>query len=409
MQIQCPSCHARAKLSDDHEGAKVRCAECGRVYVARPLGAKGRSQGPNPGLLIGAFVGVLALVVVVFVVRSGGGEEPVAKVAAAEEAPSPATQLDYGWNSELVRTVVAIHDAAFAGDRVRIQPLLHSARIWAREHERAEGGPDPSVPAFAALPPHERLSAQERWAEELCAGASKELVADWQPYDGSALEVTDDEALVRVAVRPRAGGIENRWVEWRLARQDGRFRAWSWARWLSPDEEKAAKRKKGYEVVTLSDGSVVHERPPEPLGHLADTPPELQKKIDDLIATMLDLELTKESARAQRALVELGKPAIPVLLTKFFEIPADTEPNRIRCNMIDQTLERITGQQFGYAPGEAGSAAGTTEERRQSSIKQWFAWWYKNQNRFEGKKTSDALEGLIQLSEQEKRWLERNQ
>jgi hypothetical protein len=126
------------------------------------------------------------------------------------------------------------------------------------------------------------------------------------------------------------------------------------------------------------------------------------------VATMLDLELTKESSRAQRELVDIGRPAIPILLTKFYETPVDTEENRIRCNLIDQALQRITGQQFGYAPGESGSVAGTTEERRDSSIRQWFAWWYKNQNKFTAKKTKDALEGLIELTEEEQQWLERH-
>jgi hypothetical protein len=134
----------------------------------------------------------------------------------------------------------------------------------------------------------------------------------------------------------------------------------------------------------------------------------LRTKIDELVATSLDLDLTKESSRAQRELVTLGRPAIPILLTKLYETPADTEENRIRCNIVDQTLQRITGQAFGYAPGESGSVAGTTEERRQSSIKQWFAWWYENQRKFTEKKTSDGLEGKIELTEQEQRWLERN-
>ena len=406
MLIQCPSCHARAKIPDTSEGAKVRC-ECGRVYVARASGSRGGTRGgPNTGLLVGGFVGALALVVVVFLARGAKQDPPVAK-AAPEAAPPPA-QLDYGWNSELVKGVVAVHEAAHAGQRERLKALLHSSRVWAREHTSPEGVLDPSVPAFEALPPHERVDAQDRWVRELIEGQDKELVADWLAYDGTVAHQDDEEALVRVAVRPRAGGIENRWVEWRLAKEAGRYKAWSWARWLSPDEEKAAKRKKGYEVVTLSDGSVVHERPPEALPHLDDTPPELRTRIDTLVATMLDLELTKEATRARRELVEIGRPAIPILLTRFFETPADTEEHRIQCGLIDQALQSITGQQFGYAPGEAGTAAGTTEERRQSSIKQWFAWWHKNQKRFEEKKTSDGLEGLIELTEEEKRWLERH-
>jgi predicted Zn finger-like uncharacterized protein len=409
MLIQCPSCQARAKLSDDHEGAKVRCAECGRVYVARPQGAKGAaSSGNNSGLLIGIGAGVVVVVFALFLMSRSDDEPVVAKAPAAAPPPAAPVETDQGWKSELVQAMVKLHTAAFAGDRDTVKTLLHGGRIWAREHTSAEGVLDPAVPPFDALPPHAKVDAQNLWAEELCAGASKELVADWVPFDGQLIEQGDLEAHVRINAKPRAGGVESRWIDWHLTKDGNRYKAWKWERWLSPDEVKAAKRKKGYEVKTLSDGSVVHEREPAPLGHLEDTPAELQSEIDGLLVTMLDLELTKEGGRARRRLVEIGRPAIPPLLTKFYEIPADDEPNRIRCNMIDQALSDITGQHFGYAPGEAGTAAGTTEERRQSSIKQWFAWWYKNEKRFTTKKVEDGLEGLIELDEKEKAWLERN-
>jgi len=57
MLIQCPSCQARATVSDDHEGARVRCAECGRICVARPRGSavpKGARAGAWPAALRGA-------------------------------------------------------------------------------------------------------------------------------------------------------------------------------------------------------------------------------------------------------------------------------------------------------------------------------------------------------------------
>ena len=58
---------------------------------------------------------------------------------------------------------------------------------------------------------------------------------------------------------------------------------------------------------------------------------------------------------------------------------------------------------------QSGSAAGTTEERRTSAIKQWFAWWYRNEDKFDKKDESDdGLEGLIELTEKEERWLERH-
>jgi len=413
MLIQCPSCHARAKLSDDHEGAKVRCAECGRVYLARPQGSKGSvASGSSTGVVIGVGAGVVVLAFALFIMSRPSKEPVVAQAPAKAPAPVAApssSSLETGWKNELVQTTVRLHTAAFAGDRETIKTLLHGGRIWAREHTSAEGVLDPSVAPFDSLPPHERAEALARWAEELCAGASKELVADWQPFDGELIELDDVGAFVRINAKPRAGGVESRWIEWHLANEGSRLKAWKWERWISPDELKAEKKKKGYEVTTLSDGSIVHEREPAPLEHLADTPEELRKEIDGLLTTMLDLELTKEGSRARRRLVEIGRPAIPALLTKFFELPADSEENRIRCNIVDQALSAITGQSFGYAPGEAGTAAGTSEERRQSSIKQWFAWWYKNEKRFTEKVTEDGLEGLIELDAKEKAWLERNE
>jgi len=410
MQIQCPSCRARARLSDDHEGAKVRCAECGRVFVARPSGAKGASGGSQSGLWIGGFVAVLAGIGVFALYRSSRKEEVTRAAPPAPVVEPEPTVVDYGWDSAPVRFVVRLHAAAHAGDLERVRAALDGPRLWAREHVAADGLPDTSVPSWEVLSAPERSAALDRWATDLISGPGKELVADWEPYDGETPELSDELATVRVAVKPRAGGIENHWLEWKLSRDGQDYKAWSWERWVSPEEAKAErqKRARGYEVVTLSDGSVVHERQPEPLEHLESTPPELRARIDRLVATMLDLDLTKEGSRAQRELVEIGKPSIPILLTKLYEIPVDTEPDRIRCNLVDQALQRITGQSFGYAPGESGSAAGTTEERRESSIRQWFAWWYRNQDRFTEKKVEDALEGLIELDEKEKRWLERH-
>lgn len=411
MLIKCPSCHARAKIAESHEGAKVRCAECGRVFVARPAGAKGTvSGGSNNGLLLGGLVGVIALVVVVAIVRSSDEPPVTAKEPEAPAAPPPAP-LEYGWKAPLVQEVVGWHAAAATGNRAVLTAALNPDLLWEGENRLEDGLVDPAAPTFAALPAHERLAHVERWVDALVAGEGEadDLVAHWVPYDGEITLQTDTEALVRLALRPRAGGVENRWIEWKLAEHDGRLKAYAWARWLSEDERKAAKRDKGYEVVTLSDGSRVHEREPEPLEHLEDTPEPLRQEIDGLIATMLDLDLTKEAARAQARLVAIGKPAIPPLLTKMYETPADTEHDRIRLNLLDQALQSITGQSFGYAPGESGSVAGTTEERRDSSIRQWFAWWYKNQKRFEVRKEdSSGLEALIELTPEEKAWLERH-
>jgi len=39
MFTQCPSCRSRARLPDEHLGTRVRCAECGTLFVADRVGA----------------------------------------------------------------------------------------------------------------------------------------------------------------------------------------------------------------------------------------------------------------------------------------------------------------------------------------------------------------------------------
>ncbi len=415
MLIECPRCHARATLPEEKEGSKVRCGECGRVFLAySPLHKGARTQTvPTWVFVVGLTLGG-AFLVFLFV-RSK--RAPRAPVAAATEHEGPASlekkeDLALDWSSPPVQTAVRIHEAAFARDENALRSLLHAARIHERE-EAAAATENGTARAFAELTDSERLDAFQRWTEDLTRGEGRELVAEWRPFDGEVVDLTDTEATVRLAATPRDGStIEKRTLEWKLAKERGAWKAWSWTRFLSPQEQFGEQRRvesKAIQKVELSDGSVVFERDPEPLEHLADTPPELRARIDALCGTMTDLDLTKESSRAQAELIEIGRPALPILLTGLYQTPLDSEANAIKINLIDQALRTITGFDTGFKPQlQEGSGVGTTEERQKSSVRQWFAWWYKNQKTFVKAEQEDALEGLIELTEEEKRWLERH-
>jgi predicted Zn finger-like uncharacterized protein len=416
MLIQCPACHARAKLPDSKEGAKVRCGECGRVYLAVPAGERGRarSSGTNTGLIVGIGAAVVGLIVIVLIKNVTGGGEAEAPVVKAEAPQDDGPVVDRtGWNSAPVQAAVEVHRAAFAMRPEKLAVALDPARAWARQQAAltAEGLEPPTFEEYAILPSQEREAFQVELASSLLEGEDKALVADWEPNDGEVLSETDREAVVRLSVVSREGSGERRWVDWRLARHGQRWKAFAWERWISPEEQaaerKRQRRDRGFEQVTLTDGSQVLERQPEPLGHLEDTPPELRKRIDDLYATLIDLDLTKEAAAASRELIAIGRPAIPILLTGLYAIPLDTEEQSKQVNLIVVALRRITGQYFGYEPQEmVGSGVGTTKERRESSIKQWFAWWYREADDFEKKEVVDGLEGKVRLTDREKRLLE---
>ena len=82
MLIKCPFCHAEARLSENQEGAKVRCGECEKIYTARQKGVRGRQQDANTTTRIAIGAGALVILGVVFALVRGGGAEEARPVEA---------------------------------------------------------------------------------------------------------------------------------------------------------------------------------------------------------------------------------------------------------------------------------------------------------------------------------------
>ena len=405
MRIECPFCHTQARLPDSKEGAKVRCGGCGKVYTAREKGAtraNRSSTGPIIGVVVVGVVAVLAL----FLMKSGDSGSGSARevVEAAEEPPKVTVEthetveidLD-GWDSVPVRAARALHEAAADGNREALRAALDLTGLPHRSTMSEEGVPsevelpdaDERRAAWDARTAEEREEIVEAALASLLTPGADGSVADWEPYDGEVVSRENGVALVRLSATPRGGGAEKRTIEWHLVRHgEDDWRAASWTEWLTDVERRRLER--GYDVVELSDGSVVAEREPEPLEHLEDTPAELRERIDELLVTALDLDLTVEAARAKNELVEIGRPAIPILLTHLWENRLEDRDDGIRANIAVTALRSITGEFFGYQPQTlVGSSLGTTEERRQSSIRQWFAWWYRSADTFTGPPSDD--------------------
>jgi len=422
MQIECPSCHARASLPESKLGAKVRCSECGRVFVSRERGRNASEGGGKSGasartrqiLLIGGAALVTAIGIALASKR-GREAAPVVpeQVAAAPSAPRAPAESE-GFQASSVQAIVALQRAAADGDLDRLRAALSARAI----HARLSGDAGAS---FDALSFEQRNQVLEQAALELASGDSAQLAVGLAPYDGQVLESSAESAHVQVDSSVAGTSGEKRSVRWRLVREPsgaaGRWKAWSWELYVSPEElaererlAKAHEKATAVKQVTLSDGSKVLEREPESLGHLEDTPPELAQRIDQLYARMIDLKLTKEASAAQTELIAIGKPAIPILLTGLYEIPLGNEDEVRQVSMIVRALKDMTGQDFGYRPQVAeGSGVGTTAERRASAIKQYFAWWYRNHAKFDGpKQDNSGLETLIPLTDKQKAWLERN-
>ncbi len=87
MLTQCPNCHARAKLPDARAGAKVRCAECSRVFVARANEVAAKARAARLTLVLGGLLGILALVALLVSLQSES--QIVSAADTPVNAPAP--------------------------------------------------------------------------------------------------------------------------------------------------------------------------------------------------------------------------------------------------------------------------------------------------------------------------------
>lgn len=405
MLIECPFCKARAQLAESKEGAKVRCGECGRVYGARPVGQKrSSSSSTNPvPFIIG---GVVLLTGALLFFLTNNDEPPRTDYTERIEQEDDAPVVLTGFDAPEVQAAVKLHQYAKAGDRTPLTVRLAGEQIWSEQ--RAEDDP-----AWDDLDSAERNAFLGELVDELIDTEFQKSPANWTPYNGHV--VSEDRGIVTVEVQctPVGGGVESLEFTWRVVQDGERYEAVSWSRFEEPEvvepKKGTPKSLEGVEVVELSTGGEVTEREPEPLEHLATTPPDLRAEIDELYAMLLDLSLTKEMSAAKLRLQEIGKPAIPRLLTGLYEVELTDIDTARQIQNIVSVLRKITDENFGFEPlVMVGSNMGTTEELRTSAIKQWFAWWYRFGDSFTEPDREDNLGDYIELSESDKKWLERN-
>jgi len=417
MLIQCTSCKATARLSDEKEGAKVRCPSCGHIYVARPTGSRGstRAKSNNTQLMVFGGVGIVA-VIMMAVVMSGGDPAPTSKVEELPELIEDLVTADLtGWDSPLVMAARTIHKTAYQKERFKLQRHLAMNRIYARVKTTEEREVIPGD--WAVLSKEDQILFEEELIETLFDDSIENLVAAWKPFDGKVELEADDVAKVRITLEPRDAelGVQTRSVDWLFVKEGDKWLAWSWERFISDSELRGqlVARVSSTKKITLSDGSLVLEAEPGPLGWMPGTTAGERAQIEKLIATVCSPDTRGPDVyRARAELIAICKPAIPPLLTKFYELNLvgfDTYENQVASMQLHKILTEITKYNTTF---KAHEALGATNERRSSGVKQWFSWYHRKFERWEECDTMTTPEEEEELlfepaNDQERRDLER--
>lgn len=411
MIIQCPACGLQAKLPDSKEGAKVRCSECERVYVAKPAGARGKAQKSNPAMPIMIGAGVLVLGIIIFAMSSGPSTSKVVIPEVKATEPVAKEYVDpTGFNSELSKLARRAHDLAFERAELDLQVMIDLPHAWAQLNGTEEGPADPLD--YEALSSTEQSEFISSVIASLVAEDEDNLVSAWKPLDGRVIDQSDEFAVVEFELQPRdASNPGLRGIHWGLVKSGNKWKVWKWERWISDAEAAANVRRVASKTVkkSLSDGSLVLESEPRTLPHDPTTSAELAARIDTLVAQLADPNLPpRKLTPVREELKAIGKPATPILINELWGAFKDLEAaktsgadiyeSQVKLTAMAEMLKEITD----YSTTVALESMGGTDERLESGIKQWFYWYDKKYKRFTGideEAQVDGLEAITDLSE----------
>ncbi len=384
VDIYCPQCGAHFRLAETALDTKVECSECTRTFLAKSTAGK-RAKAPDyTKVYVGFGVGALLIVGTLVLMSQSGGKpapQPVAIVPAT-------TQLDIDRQTRREQTLrwaraiagndlltlrnysdlPAIRqqlgvDAALTGDALDAALLAalktnEATRLFYEMEcassdlsaESVQAGTGPATLYFNTRPGVDYYDAK--------AGA--QITIQWR-MEGSQMKVGGFQLTAKPVLRGRRPGDASRTFK--------------------PSAEIA--KPKVVEVEINGRKKAVNESQPVAIAHLADTPPELQQTIDRLVADLIR-SADPESpgalfARTTTKLKEIGKPAMPRLINALHDLYGDVNANNQKISQVTRALLDLTGMAFAYDVVGTGDAA-KDKVARESSIRQWFAWWWRFAN-----------------------------
>jgi len=383
VSVRCPQCSASYAIPEDYLDERVKCKHCQMTFVPRvslekPARRKRGGSAVTKPLVNIALLGIAILVVII--IYNANQEAPKPVKAAPPRLPLLST------NSPMYIVFEEFADAIRSKNSLKVAQAVNLEQVYSDRKVKDE-------------PPWHNLTQEKKaaWTD----GFTKELFEDkkWEifwifeplkpddtvpiPKDCKSLEFNvtmnplQDQWFVNGEILVRTDFVDGVWKvsRWDI-KKDPRPPGWGKKKKKAHGYHKKLG-KPGAKTITDADGQKQTRAfiEPQPLDHLEDTPPELRKEIDQAIERIMDPdEVPKVFKASMRRLVEIGKPAIPRLLTKFYEVKGSTEDERIALRLVVDVLRDITGESFGYTPSKFDAS----NQQRKAALGFWFGWWSKN-------------------------------
>jgi len=332
-------------------------------------------------------IGGGAVVIVAAIILATGKEPPPAKPAPVATAP------DIGWNHERVKDVRKWAAAVAADDRIALA-ITTDLDAFQRRFGLGENR------MVSTMSGDERTKLKDEILEALATHEDTKVLREFEPYDGRLVDASMADASagrvsLAVSARPEAReryASPDAVIELSFTTRDGKtlvdgFSVTSPPR---PKVERPVRQRTKHDKIAKPQAREVEvggrkvkvfEAEIVPLDHLPDTPPELREEIDRLVNELIRTDsdfLPRHRTKVKNRLAEIGKPAVPRLLTRFNDIKADTPDGIAKLTQIDALLRDMSGQAFGFSPAHNTVLISPeqNEQARTSALKQWYAWWY---------------------------------
>ncbi|MBI5852486.1 MAG: zinc-ribbon domain-containing protein [Planctomycetes bacterium] len=378
----CPNCGTQYRIPQEKLDDSIKCANCGRVFVPTASSQRGlaKKSSATP-FVVGGGVLVGAIVIGIMIANSGGA--PVAPVKPIAVAP------ETGMNNPRVRDVAEWVEALQKANDFK----LKQTSDWAELARFLAVGKDTPPADLSAAVITELLGGTRSAFLRVAELTSASIKPDQAAAASGWVEV---HVILRKPDEKKKYQRDTGEYRVSFRSAEGRFVVVGWEAMYEPPPkappdpnlERAVTHAilgKAQDVQRTLDGQTFTAREAElkPLPHLDATPPEQQREIDEAVAHVVDLEGSPaQSNRAMDKLRRIGKPSVPRLLNQMYEIVTTTKLDSrdalLKLRRLEQSLEQLSGNRFGFDPSEGVVGNAGREEYRVSALKQWYGWWADN-------------------------------
>lgn len=385
--MQCPQCGTQYRVTEESLDQKLECASCHRTFFPKAMvGKRAKAQDHTKTYVI--FGGVAVAVIASFFLLSSNGDE--------KSKPKPTATADQGSTYTRGTHPRAAQIAAWAQAIAANNVLVEGTHSDTRAVAALFGLPEDATSGdlTQAYQTHEAA----RFLREL-DGRSAMLSTD------AAMDDQRGTAIVYLTAKPGDDTYSSKTrgeVEVSFRMDGTQVKVTGWKVTLPPERNPGKARPaagKGGQVAApntaIAEATVteitddagtrkVKESKVTPVAHWDAASPELRAKADAVVADILrsvtdNMPVLYNKAMKKVETLDDRKATVPRVLNAINDLYADVNANNDKIVPLTKALEAMTGFAANYPKTGTGDAA-KDKTARESSIRQYFAYWYQYGN-----------------------------